>query len=141
MKKAQKQGLFAKFVFSALPAVFAVSLLSSCSQTPCVAPVQPAKNMVTIRVQSNSQQLSTQHLRITNSLQPSGVVLEKDITGNFTYTFDAKAPAVTVTATLTSDVPFSSSLAIDANNRLEAYHNSACSGNEIDITKEIDFSR
>jgi hypothetical protein len=116
-------------------------LSTSCFWFQSCAPnndVQPEcqYNTVTIKVHNNNSS-GSQHLLILG--QKGVVILNSDIRGNYTYSFTTSVTQLTVSAVLSSDVPFTASLEIDANDIMQAYHSGSCDGNSFDISKEVSF--
>jgi hypothetical protein len=116
--------------------------LQSCQPANDVKPVVASQtNTITVKVRDvNSSTLNNnQDLKHLIILASGVVVFDKDVTGNFSYSFISSKPDVKVTATLTSNSDFISALEIDANNQMHAYHNGSCSVKEFDISDEVSF--
>jgi hypothetical protein len=128
---------FTVFLYAGI-AVFA-GFFQSCSKSNEIQPIHLQPNTVTIKVKNMDMGLSEKHLRIVSVPASAGIVLDTTITGNFEYSFTAKNPNITVTASLSSATPFVCSLQIDGNHSMQAYHNGGCATNEFDITREMNF--
>jgi hypothetical protein len=114
------------------------AFLQSCSPNNDIQPIT-YRQMVTVKVRNVDGNLSLKHLRIVCDPASAGIVLDTNIVGNFTYSFQAKSRDISVTTSLTSNVLFISSLEIDANDKMQAYHNGSCSIHEISITNNMAF--
>ena len=141
MKKLQKNAGFVKLMGYAGVLVASFAGFQSCTPNNDIQPIQPVPHTVTIKIQNAGNIISAKHLRIVTSPASAGVVLDTTIGGAFVYSFQTKANDLSVTASLTSDIPFASSIEIDANNSVQAYHNGSCLGNEVDLSRDISFSR
>jgi hypothetical protein len=110
------------------------AFFQSCSQVENVQPMHKS-NTVTIKVRDQGPGQS-KHLHVAAEGQ---VVLDTDISGDYTYSFPTNMMSITVTASLTSSATFISSLEIDANHSMEAYHAGSCDGRQYEISKLITF--
>jgi hypothetical protein len=135
-------------IFLLLSAILICNLLffQSCSPNNDIAPKNtPSTNVVTVKVidmSDGSGSITSQlikHFRIVTNDATQQTILDTNIIGNYVYSFASKMPSVSLTATLTSASDFVSAIEVDANGKMEAYHNGSCAGTQYQITDNISF--
>jgi hypothetical protein len=139
MKPKLTQSIF----LSVMLFIGSVLVLSSCSPTDDIKPITGAPtNTVTIKIRDMGSSIINQqpkHLVISSSFESGQVLLDTTITGNFTYNFNTTKASMYVKATLTSSNQFLSSLEIDANGKMQAYHDGSCTVSEFDLSDNLSF--
>jgi len=134
------------FIFAALLAYYAL-FFQSCTPSNDVKPVSATPSyLVTVKVTDLSQeggtiapQQTTKHFVVTTTDATPKTLLETDIVGNYTFNYNSPNPNISIKATLTSSTDFVSSIEVDANGKMHAYHGGSCAGTQYEITDNINF--
>jgi hypothetical protein len=135
--------IFNQTLFSLTLIAISGLFFQSCSKADEVAPIGAPTYTITVKIKdkgtANLQNQAQKHLRIVASNDAQHILLDTMITGSFTYSFNSKTANMNVKATLTSISEFTTSLQIDANGRMHAYHNASCPVTEYEIADDIRF--
>lgn len=132
-----KKNTILRFLGAQVLTVISVGLLfQSCNKSDSINPIQ---NTVTVKVRNIDGGLNAKHLTIVSTGPGTSVIVDRDINGDFDYTFPVNNNNLKVTATLTSNSPFVCSMEIDRNHSLQAYHNGSCAVNSFEVSSDMNF--